>query len=106
MKHEFVPGSDGPRLSLQPNQSDATLHAALRVYDHVRMLRVSMSDASALLGCVQGKAHRKDLRSLTTALFQHRWCYRPKEMAANWTNMQQWCVWGFADPEVPPVCPL
>ena len=106
IKHEFVPGSDGPRLSLRPNQSDATLHAALRVYDHVRLLRVSMSDASALLGCVQGVGHRKDLRSLTSALFQHRWCYRPKEMAANWTNMQQWCVWGFADPDVPPVCPM
>ena len=74
------------------------------MYDHVRLLRVSMSDASVLLGCVQGADRRKDLRRLTTTLFQHRWCYRPKEMAPNWTNMEQWCVWGFADPEVPPTC--
>ena len=74
------------------------------MYDHVRLLRVSMSDASVLLGCIQGADRRKDLRRLTTTLFQHRWCYRPKEMAPNWTNMEQWCVWGFADPEVPPTC--
>ena len=53
------------------------------MYDHVRLLRVSMSDASVLLGCVQGADRRKDLRRLTTTLFQHRWCHRPTQMAPN-----------------------
>ena len=104
IKHEFVPGSDGPRLSLGAGQSDATLRQALAVYDHVRLLRVNMTDAGALLGCIEQPKDRADLRTLVTMLFQHRWCFRPKEMAANWTNMQQWCVWGFADPTVVPTC--
>ena len=104
LKHEFVPGSDGPHLSLAAGQSDRTLHAALQAYDHVRLLRVSLTDAGRLLGCVERPRDQRDLRTLTSALFQHRWCYRPKEMAANWTNMQQWCVWGFADPKVAPAC--
>ena len=45
-----------------------------------------------------------NLESLFGHIFQHRWCYRPKEMAKNWTNMEQWCVWGFATPKAPRRC--
>ena len=83
------------------------------MYDHVRLLRVSMSDASVLLGCVQGADRRKDLRRLTTTLFQHRWCYRPKEMLPEWVKLERtdkqkaiaaWCVWGFKQPQTKAAC--
>ena len=36
LTHEFVPGTEGPRISLEPRQTDATLRKALGVYDHAR----------------------------------------------------------------------
>jgi len=104
LTHEFVPGTEGPRISLEPRQTDATLRKALGVYDHVRLLHVAMGDAGALLRCFEEPSHQKATKDLVALIFQHRWCYRPKEMAANWTDMYQWCVWGFAEPAVAPVC--
>ena len=46
----------------------------------------------------------RNVGSLLGHLFQHKWCYRPKEMLPDWTNLSHWCVWGFANPEVPGAC--
>ena len=71
----------------------------------VRVLaRVSLGDAGRLLKCVEQPEAQSNLQQLVSMIFEHRWCYRPKEMAPDWTNMQQWCVWGFAKPSVPPLC--
>ena len=95
---------DGLLPSHNPKQTDATLRKALGLYDHVRLLHVAMGDAGALLRCFEEPSEHRAMKDLVALIFQHRWCYRPKEMAENWTNMNQWCVWGFAEPSVAPAC--
>ena len=70
----------------------------------MRLLRVSLTDAGALLRCLEKRSDAGELKELSHLLFQHRWCYRPKEMAPDWKDMSQWCVWGFADPAMPKAC--
>jgi len=101
--HDFVPASAGPTLSLEPTQSGAALHEALAPYAHIGLLRVSMTDAKALLGCVSAVEH-SNLEQLFPLIFQHRWCYRPWQMLPGWKDMSQWCVWGYKTPKVPPTC--
>lgn len=54
------------------------------------------------------------MAQLGRMLFVHEWCYRPFEMTPEWIAVERkgkpkhldepWCVWGFANPEVPPAC--
>ena len=59
-RHAFVPGSEGPRLVLPARRRAGELRAALKPYDHVRLLRVSLSDASAMIGCYEGAQEAHD----------------------------------------------
>ena len=109
-----MPGTDGPAIQLPAGRTDAQLREALRLYDHVRLLQVTLTDADALLGCYQQQADADAMRALGRLLFLHEWCYRPFEMTAEWTAVERrgkpkhldepWCVWGFKNPEVPKVC--
>ncbi|KAL1495590.1 hypothetical protein AB1Y20_016951 [Prymnesium parvum] len=112
--HSFVPGADGPHLQLPPASSDAQLRRSLQQYAHVRLLRVSLSDARQLLGCYEKQSAARDMAELARHVFAHEWCYRPYQMTAEWTAVERrgkprrgtepWCVWGFSSPEVPPTC--
>lgn len=112
--HTFVPAEEGPRLMLPAGRTDAQLRSALRLYDHVPLLRVSLTDAGSLLRCFEQSQAAADMRELTRWLFQHEWCYRPFQMTTEWAAVERrgkprhrtepWCVWGFATPQVPPVC--
>ena len=71
------------------------------------MLRVALSDARALLGCVsdRGAASR-----LLLQLFRVQWCWRPEEMVDKRIDPKTGaeidvCVWGLATPTPPPQCP-
>jgi hypothetical protein len=98
----------GTIIHLEAGSSDKALRAAIsaRRLSSTPMLRVSLTDASALLGCVaDGAAATK----LLSQLFQMRWCWRPEEMteprydaATNQTT--DVCVWGFKTPGAPPQC--
>jgi len=115
LRHEFVASEDGPRLVLPSGQSDVALRQALQPYAHVQLLRVSLTDAGALLGCIQGRQEAQDVSRLLTMLFKAEWCYRPQEMTDKWLAVDRgpkprkgtepWCVWGYADPAAPAVCP-
>ena len=46
-------------------------------------------------------------------IFQHKWCYRPKEMLPEWVKLERtdkqkaiaaWCVWGFKQPQTKAAC--
>ena len=69
------------------------------------LLRVSLSDARALLRCVDF-----DARALLEQLFRVHWCWRPeglresKEDKTKTVDGQDVCVWGFRVPEAPPLC--
>ena len=69
------------------------------------LLRVSLSDARALLRCVDF-----DARALLEQLFRVHWCWRPeglresKEDKTKTDDGQDVCVWGFKVPEAPPLC--
>jgi len=113
--HTFVPGTDGPHLQLPSGRTDVQLRAALAAYEHVRLLRVTLTEARALLSCYVEPHDAASMRQLSNMLFQHEWCYRPAEMTAEWSAVERrgkpkrrsepWCVWGFTQPEVPPLCP-
>ena len=70
------------------------------------LLRVSLSDARALLRCVDF-----DARALLEQLFRVHWCWRPeglresKDDKTKTDDGQDVCVWGFKVPEAPPLCP-
>ena len=70
------------------------------------LLRVSLSDARALLRCVDF-----DARALLEQLFRVHWCWRPeglresKDDKTKIDDGQDVCVWGFKVPEAPPLCP-
>ena len=106
VQHRLVSGDEGPRLVLPPGQSDVQLRKQLAQYAHIKLLRVTLSSANALLGCLADKRDTDQLRRLTDFIFQHKWCYRPKEMLPEWKDMSQWCVWGFKTPTVPDTCRL
>ena len=57
------------RVAPQPGAAGAALPA--------------LANWRAEAGLGQGADRRKDLRRLTTTLFQHRWCYRPMQLAPN-----------------------
>jgi hypothetical protein len=87
---------------------------AMAAYDHVQMLRVTLSDADALLDCFQSSKAASDMRALSNMVFTHEWCYRPFEMTSEWSAVERrgkprkgdepWCVWGFKQPQVPQAC--
>ena len=114
LKHHFTPGDEGPHIELPAGRTDAQLRAALQSYDHVRLLRVSLTEADELLDCYEQPQAASDMRQLTSFIFTHEWCYRPFEMTAEWQAVDRkgkpkrgtepWCVWGFADPAVPKAC--
>ena len=70
------------------------------------LFRVSLSDARALLRCVDF-----DARALLEQLFRVHWCWRPeglresKDDKTKTDDGQDVCVWGFKVPEAPPLCP-
>ena len=113
-KHVFVPGSDGPHIRLPNGRTDAQLRSALAMYDHVQLLRVSLSEADSLFGCFEAATDAQAMLQLSRMLFVHEWCYRPFEMTPEWSAVERrgkpkhrdepWCVWGFANPEVKPAC--
>ena len=84
------------------------------MYDHVRLLRVSLTEAPRLFECFEDDRSAAQMRQLSHLVFIHEWCYRPFEMTAAWVTVERkgkprhrtepWCVWGFAQPEVPGVC--
>ena len=70
------------------------------------MLRVSLKDATRLLGCARDR--RAD-EALLQMLFRFKWCWRPEEMTAPrvdpMTNTTtDVCVWGFKTPVPPRQC--
>ena len=103
--HNFVPGSAGPSLSVQANSTDQQLRQALEKYDHVQLMRVSLTESSKLLKCYEHRVNAEDMQRLSNMLFQHEWCYRPLEMTPEWIavdrrgkpkrGLEPWCVWGF-----------
>jgi len=113
-RHTFVPGSDAPHLSLPAGRTDVQLRKAMAAYDHVQMLRVTLSDADALLDCFESSKAASDMRALSNMVFTHEWCYRPFEMTSEWSAVERrgkprkgdepWCVWGFKQPQVPQAC--
>ena len=114
LRHHFVPGDDGPLIELPAGRTDAQLRHALESYDHVRLLRVSLTDAAALFECYEQPRDADDMSQLARHVFVHEWCYRPFEMTQEWTAVERkgkpkrgtepWCVWGFKEPRAPPVC--
>ena len=71
--HEFVPGSDGPVIHLPTGRTDAQLRQAMQLYDHVRLMHVTMSDADALLRCYEEPGASTSMRHLNNLLFPHEW---------------------------------
>ena len=70
------------------------------------VLRVSLRDATRLLGCVH---NRKADGELLQLLFRFKWCWRPEEMTeprydAKTNTTTDVCVWGFKVPEPPRQC--
>ena len=114
LQHVFVPGTDGPAIQLPAGRTDAQLRDALKMYDHVRLLRVSLTEADELLDCYEQSADAEAMLKLAQMLFVHEWCYRPFEMTPEWMKVEArgkpkhldepWCVWGFKRPEVPAKC--
>ena len=114
LRHHFVPGSDGPQLQLPEAQTDQQLRHALQPYDHVRLLRVSLTEARQLLRCYEQPRAAEEARQLMNLVFQHEWCYRPVEMTPEWIAVDRrgkprrgtepWCVWGFKTPKPSPSC--
>ena len=114
-QHDFVPGRDGPYVRLPAGRTDQQLRSALAAYDHVKLLRVSLTEADELLSCYERPKDAADMRALASYVFAHEWCYRPHEMTAEWLAVERkgkpvrktepWCVWGFATPQVPTECP-
>ena len=112
--HSFVPGSDGPHIELPAGRTDAQLREALSMYDHVRVLKVSLTEADSLFSCFESERDADAMRQLSRMVFVHEWCYRPFEMTPEWLAVDRkgkprkgtepWCVWGFAQPKVPSVC--
>jgi len=112
--HEFVPGSDGPVIHLPTGRTDAQLRQAMQLYDHVRLMHVTLSDADALLRCYEESRASTSMRHLNNLVFPHEWCYRPMEMTAEWLAVERkgkprrgtepWCVWGHEQPTAPPAC--
>jgi hypothetical protein len=115
LQHSFVPGDSGPHITLPPGRTDEQLRAALQMYDQVRLLRVTLTEADELLSCYAKRSEADDMANLARLIFPHEWCYRPFEMTAEWSAVERrgkprhldepWCVWGFANPQVPPTCP-
>ena len=109
-----MPGTDGPAIQLPAGRTDAQLRDALKMYDHVRLLRVSLTEADELLDCYEQSADAEAMLKLAQMLFVHEWCYRPFEMTPEWMKVEArgkpkhldepWCVWGFKRPEVPAKC--
>ena len=67
------------------------------------------------LAALRYRLHDADaMRQLSRMVFVHEWCYRPFEMTPEWLAVERkgkprrttepWCVWGFANPQVPPAC--
>ena len=89
---------------MPPNRSAEALRRSLDAYRHVRLLKVSLSDADALLRCYDEPKAAADVARLAQMIFQHKWCYRPKEMLPEvklertdkLKAIAAWCVWGFA----------
>ena len=114
LTHDFVAGTDGPHLQVPSGRSDVQLRQALQPYEHVRLLRVTLSEAQRLLKCYESSSEARAMKQLGEMLFQHSWCYRPAEMTPEWIAVDRagkprrgdepWCVWGFANPTVPEVC--
>mmetsp|Transcript_37812 Transcript_37812/g.88477 ORF Transcript_37812/g.88477 Transcript_37812/m.88477 type:complete len:97 (+) Transcript_37812:262-552(+) len=93
---------------------DAALRRELEPYAYASLLRVSLSDAGKLLGCLEQQADAASLQKLVQSIFTHSWCYRPQEMTTAWSAVERrgkprrgdepWCVWGFETPAVPGGC--
>ncbi len=113
-KHTFVPGREGPDITLAAGQTDAQLRGALAAYGHVRLLTVTLTDAARLLRCYERRSAAADMKRLAEIIFVHEWCYRPFEMTAEWLAVERkgkpprgkepWCVWGYKLPTTPPHC--
>ena len=113
VRHAFLPGAEGPHLLVPPNRSAEALRRSLDAYRHVRLLKVSLSDADALLRCYDEPKAAADVARLVQMIFQHKWCYRPKEMLPEWVKLERtdkqkaiaaWCVWGFKQPQTKAAC--
>ena len=114
LAHEFFAGTEGPHVRLLRERTDVQLRQALQQYDHVRLLRVKLGEARALLKCHEQRQDAHAMQQLSDMLFQHQWCYRPMEMTSAWSAVERrgkprrgdepWCVWGFASPRTPPAC--
>ena len=114
LRHTFVPGTDGPLIELPAGRTDAQLRQSMQLYDHVRLLRVSLTEAAELLKCYESPKEASAMQQLSSFVFTHEWCYRPFEMTPEWLAVDRkgkprkgtepWCVWGFAQPKVPSVC--
>ena len=97
----------GMHIPLPRNASDTQLRRLGREHTELAsrpMLRVRLSDARALLGCV---ADRPSATRLLEQLFRMRWCWRPEEMTEprNVSGaLMDVCVWGVATPRAPPAC--
>ena len=114
LQHDFVPGAEGPHLRVPAGRTDKQLRAALQPYDHVRLLRVTLTEADDLLSCYEDIRDQQGMSQLSRFIFTHEWCYRPFEMTPEWSAVERrgkpkhldepWCVWGFQNPKVPKVC--
>ena len=114
VRHTFIPGTSGPHIQLPLGRTDQQLREALIMYDHVRLLRVSLSEAGRLLRCFEDGRSAAEMRQLSHLIFMHEWCYRPFEMTADWVAVERrgkprhrtepWCVWGFEQPTTPSAC--
>ena len=101
--------ASGVPVPLPINSTEATLAAlAVRHRDLSTrpMLRVKLSDARKLLGCVSDHARSQ---ALLHQLFQMRWCWRPEEMTEPRKDPISGaeidvCVWGVSTPTAPPSC--
>jgi len=112
--HVYVSGDYGPHLVVEQGRSDAQLRSALAPYEHVSLLKVSLSDAAALLRCYRDGVEAAEVRRLVGFAFKAEWCYRPIEMTEEWTRVERkgkpkkgdepWCVWGFSEPTTPGTC--
>eukprot|EP00967_Tisochrysis_lutea_P135882 scaffold241698_cov40-Tisochrysis_lutea.AAC.1 len=112
--HIYVPGEFGPHLILPAGKTDRQLRHAMKPYDHISMVEVSLSDAASLLSCYEDSSEAQEVKRLIDFTFRAEWCYRPAEMTSDWIRVERqgkpkrgtepWCVWGFDTPQSPDVC--
>ena len=110
----YVPGDYGPHLVIPPGRTDAQLRSALGPYEHVSMVKVSLSDAASLLRCYTDGNEASEVKRLVGFSFKAEWCYRPVEMTDEWARVESrgrprhgdepWCVWGFSEVATPGTC--